>query len=85
MLVQTKVYGKMYPLGSTLDSSSFSLVCSVYWILSLLSFLFKSIAYHYYLNYAKIGKIKILPLTTPSALDSFFIYVVIPFPALVQT
>ena len=48
---------------SALDSSSFSLVCTVFWILSLLSFYFKFIAYHDYSNYAKTGKIKILPLT----------------------
>ena len=53
----------MYLLRSALDSSSFSLVCSVFWILSLLSFYFKFIAYHDYSNYAKTGKIKILPLT----------------------
>ena len=50
----------MYLLRSALDSSASFLVCSVFWILSL-SFYFKFIAY--YSNYAKTGKVKILPLT----------------------
>ena len=61
MLLQTKVWGKMYLLRSTLDSSASFLVCSVFWILSL-SFYFKFIVY--YSNYAKTGKVKILSLTT---------------------
>ena len=53
----------MYLLRSALDSSAFSLVSNVFWILSLVSFYFKFIVYHYYSNYAKTGKVKILPLT----------------------
>ena len=53
----------MYLLRSVLDSSAFSLVCNVFWILSLLSFYFKFIVYHYNSKYAKTGNVKILPLT----------------------
>ena len=53
----------MYLLRSALDSSASPLICSVFWILSLLSFYFKFIVYQYYSNYAKTGKVKILPLT----------------------
>ena len=74
----------MHLLRSALGSFAFSLVCNVFWILSL-SFYGKFIVYHYYSNYAKTGKVKIFLSPLGSALDSFSIYIVISsFQALVQ-
>ena len=70
----------MYLLRSALGSFAFSLVCNVFWILSL-SFYGKFIVY----NYAKTGKVKIFLSPLGGAFDSFSIYIVISsFQALVQ-